>query len=52
MRFTVDAFLNERPYGDPFGLDVVFGYLQSGEPDLLLGRAYLESLGFPRRCST
>lgn len=47
MRFTVDAFLNERPYGDPFGLDVVFGYLQSGEPDLLLGRAYLESLGFP-----
>ena len=47
VRFTVNAFLNERPYGDPFGLDVVFGYLQSGEPDLLLGRAYLESLGFP-----
>jgi hypothetical protein len=46
-RCRAQAFLNERPFGDPFGLDVVFGYLQSGEPDLLLGRGYLAPLGFP-----
>lgn len=46
-RYMAAAFLNERPFGDPFGLDVVFGYLQSGEPDLLLGRGYLATLGFP-----
>ena len=46
-RCTAASLLNERPFGDPFGIDVVFGYLQSGEPDLLLGRGYLETMGFP-----
>jgi hypothetical protein len=48
MRFAVKAFLAGRPYGGPFGLDVVLAEPCFGTPELLPGSETLGFIGLPR----
>jgi hypothetical protein len=48
MRFVIEPFLAGRPYGDPFGLDVVLAEPCVGTPDVLQGTEILAFIGVPR----
>lgn len=47
-RFRAEARLAGKVYGDPFGVDVAFGDVLTGAPDVMEGSDLLDFAGVPR----
>ena len=47
-RFRAQARLDGRPYGEPFGVDVAFGDVLVGAPEVIEGSDFLAFAGLPR----
>jgi hypothetical protein len=51
-RYRVQAWLADKVYGDPFGVDIAFGEPMLGAPDRQCGRCDLSFIGQDQQCDS